>query len=611
MELVTSTVLLEDSKWKQQDDTYSSLLFCLSLSVSFHFFGGFLDQNWSSGTAPMAAHKGTERLRQAGNRGNAQTRIHSRLGHGALTRYALQARPLPGVVLAFQEPPFPATVFPQENPIAHSTGDDGTGVLVGGKGREDSGPGADSRPRRQAHHQFKRWVQGDYGRAPGCVGGEERVFAEKLNHSGAHLVEICECDDVEVYVEAVVLMYCENLRKRLVKEEVEKVLGLLQVSAAIKFEAGIVSCLEYLEAVPWSKEEEEKVVSVLEQLQLCDPIQGVLQRVLVEPSTSVGADDIFLHLLTEGPHNVHSVGQHDVSRGTLYSACHKCLSALHLCLSEAVGIDASGRDPWSLMAEVAREADNMLGQILVPKDTRFSLLQTWLEPLYEDFGWMKRACRSFDKKLIEDGLSQTILTLSMSQQQAILLNWFDRFLNKGDDYPNMQRAFEVWWRRAFIKQHVGEQTQSEMQITWNVDTNRVCHAKMKHILCLKIAEGNTSPSSYILFKRSHKSFWERRLEVTNLLGEKIGGHKSCVREVWRRHISWERSLDHIICQLQWLFLEWPTAIINASSKKYALLRLSSYCRLQLDATVLVSMRMLLKAVSSSLAFDRAIHCMVL
>ncbi|KAG9438630.1 hypothetical protein H6P81_021426 [Aristolochia fimbriata] len=196
-------------------------------------------------------------------------------------------------------------------------------------------------------------------------------FAEKLNHSGAHLVEICECDDVEVYVEAVVLMYCENLRKRLVKEEVEKVLGLLQVSAAIKFEAGIVSCLEYLEAVPWSKEEEEKVVSVLEQLQLCDPIQGVLQRVLVEPSTSVyyklkmrkpGREmkTLISGLLKEGPHNVHSVGQHDVSRGTLYSVCHKCLSALHLCLSEAVGIDASGRDRWSLMAEVAREADNML-----------------------------------------------------------------------------------------------------------------------------------------------------------------------------------------------------------------------------------------------------------
>ncbi|XP_068668014.1 BTB/POZ domain-containing protein At5g60050-like [Aristolochia californica] len=328
---------------------------------------------------------------------------------------------------------------------------------------------------------------------------KSRFFAEKLNENGAHLVKICECDDVEVYVETVVLMYCEDLGKRLVEEEVGKVLGLLKVSAAIKFEAGIMSCLEYLEAVPWSKDEEEKVVYVLEQLQLHDPIQEVLQRVLVEPSSSAEADDIFLHLLTgilqaknekagremktllsgllkEGPsHSSHGVSKRDVSRDTLYSICHKCLNALLLCLSVAAGIDENRRDRGALMAEVAREADNMqwivailieekLGdefvrlwadqrdlaslhskipvmyrfgiskitaqlciavgrrQLLVPKDARFSLLQTWLEALYEDFGWMRRACRSIDKKLIEDGLSQTILTLPMVQQQAILLN---------------------------------------------------------------------------------------------------------------------------------------------------------------------------------------------
>lgn len=44
-----------------------------------------------------------------------------------------------------------------------------------------------------------------------------------------HSVEICDCDDVEVYVEAVVLMYCDDLRRKLVGEEVSKVLGLLKV----------------------------------------------------------------------------------------------------------------------------------------------------------------------------------------------------------------------------------------------------------------------------------------------------------------------------------------------------------------------------------------------
>ena len=61
---------------------------------------------------------------------------------------------------------------------------------------------------------------------------QSRFFAEKLRRDGAvsHSVEISDCDDVEIYVETVVLMYCDDLRKRLMGEEVSKVLGLLKVS---------------------------------------------------------------------------------------------------------------------------------------------------------------------------------------------------------------------------------------------------------------------------------------------------------------------------------------------------------------------------------------------
>ncbi|KAI7984496.1 BTB/POZ domain-containing protein [Camellia lanceoleosa] len=370
-----------------------------------------------------------------------------------------------------------------------------------------------------------------------------RFFAEKLSRrDGAaavsHTVEICDCDDVDAYVEAVVLMYCDDLKRRLMGEDVSKVLALLKVSSAVMFDAGIMSCLEYLEAVPWSEEEEEKVISHLTQLQLHDSAPEVLQRVSSEPSTSSRADDIFLKLLTgvlqakddkarremktlisrllredTSNHSNYS-NRLDVSKDTLYHLCHGCLSSLVLCLSEATCMDESRRDRGVLMGEIAREADNMQwivdilihkkmgdecvklwadqtelailhskiptmyrheisritaqlciaigrGHILVPKDIRYSLLSTWLEALYEDFAWMRRACRSMDKKLVEDGLSQTILTLPLPQQQAILLNWFDRFLNKGDDCPNIQRAFEVWWRRAFIRQYVSE---SQLQI---------------------------------------------------------------------------------------------------------------------------------------------------
>ncbi|CAI8616506.1 unnamed protein product [Vicia faba] len=379
---------------------------------------------------------------------------------------------------------------------------------------------------------------------------KSRFFAEKLRSDGgignrnemSHSVEISDCDDVDVYVEAVVLMHCVDLnqRLRLIGEGgVSKVLNLLKVSAAIMFDLGVMSCLEYLEAIPWTEDEQEEIVSQLGHLQLHDSATEVLLRLSSSSlSTAARVDDIFTSLLSgvlqakdekarremksllskllnENVYN--DVNKLDVSKDTLYNLCQRCISSLVLCLSEAN--DAPERpDRAVLMSEIAREADNIQwivdilickrmgdefvkiwaeqkelatlhskvqviyryeisritaqlcigigrGHILVPKEIRFSLLSTWLEALYEDFGWMKRGSKSVDKKLVEDGLSQTILTLPLLQQQVLLLNWFDRFLNKGDDCPNIQKAFEIWWRRAFIRKYSPESDSSQLQIT--------------------------------------------------------------------------------------------------------------------------------------------------
>ncbi|RZS18623.1 hypothetical protein BHM03_00050940 [Ensete ventricosum] len=348
-----------------------------------------------------------------------------------------------------------------------------------------------------------------------------RFFAEKLAGIGGGpgcpvMVEICDCDDAEVYVEVVGLMYSADLRRNLAGEDVEKVLGLLK-----------------LEAIPWSEDEEGKVMSTLPKLQiqqLHESIERVLQRVSVEPSTSANADSIVVNVLhgvlqakdkkarrdmkalvarlIRGDLNQSDIHYKnlEVPRETLYQLCHKRMDSLVLLLSEAANIVEGQGDRAALMGEVAREADNVQwlvdilidkriadefvglwanqsglatchskipcmyrfeismittqlcvaigkGQILVSKDAKVSLLRTWLEALFEDFSWMKRTSRTFNKKMVEDGLSATILTLPMAEQQAILLRWFDCFLNKGDDCPNIQRAFEIWWRRAFIRQY--------------------------------------------------------------------------------------------------------------------------------------------------------------
>lgn len=66
--------------------------------------------------------------------------------------------------------------------------------------------------------------------------GNSRFFAVKLADyrwkvgQGQYGVEISDCDDIEVYIESIRLMYCKDLRRKLMKEDVPKVLGILKVS---------------------------------------------------------------------------------------------------------------------------------------------------------------------------------------------------------------------------------------------------------------------------------------------------------------------------------------------------------------------------------------------
>jgi hypothetical protein len=53
--------------------------------------------------------------------------------------------------------------------------------------------------------------------------------------SAPYVVEIADCDDVEVYIETLRLMYCKDLRRKLMKEDVSRVLGILKVKSLFFF----------------------------------------------------------------------------------------------------------------------------------------------------------------------------------------------------------------------------------------------------------------------------------------------------------------------------------------------------------------------------------------
>lgn len=354
-------------------------------------------------------------------------------------------------------------------------------------------------------------------------------FADKLSEqSSLSCLQVDDCEDVEIYVETVGLMYCKEMKQRLMKQSVSRVLRILKIAESLGFSSCIQSCLEYLEAVPWNgDEEEEKVISTVLRLQGEGiGVNPVLKR--VSPDISNAPKDtishivelvlksneergrremksIVLKLLKENNSLPSSAGSADICNDMIYNSCRSCLDSLLCLFNQAAEPDFADKE--SVGKHVALEADNLSwlleilvdkqaaedfalmwanqqelaalhgripivfryhvscisgrlyvgigrGEVLPSKNARQLLLQTWLQPLINDYNWLQHGCRSFDRKLVEEGIGRTILTLPLEDQQSILLSWVGSFLKTGDGCPNLQRAFEVWWRRTFIRPYV-------------------------------------------------------------------------------------------------------------------------------------------------------------
>ncbi|KAG4939332.1 hypothetical protein JHK82_045058 [Glycine max] len=359
-------------------------------------------------------------------------------------------------------------------------------------------------------------------------------FSEKLSEqSGMSCLQIADCEDVEIYVETVGLMYCKEMKQRLMKQSVSRILRILKVAEFLGFSSCIQSCLEYLEAVPWvGEEEEEKVVSTVLQLQAegigvnpvlkrissdisnvpKDTLSHIIDLVLKsnEESGRREMKSIVLKLFRENNSLPSYARSTDICNDMIYRSCRSCLDSLLSLFKQAAEPDKLSEDHNPTAKCIALEADNLSwlleilidkqaadefalmwanqqelavlhaklptvsryyvsclsgrlyvgigrGELLPSKDVRRLLLQTWLQPLMNDYNWLQHGCRSFDRKLVEEGIGRTILTLPLEDQQSILLSWLGSFLKTGDSCPNLQRAFEVWWRRTFIRPYVENQ----------------------------------------------------------------------------------------------------------------------------------------------------------
>ena len=303
------------------------------------------------------------------------------------------------------------------------------------------------------------------------------------------------------------------------------------MAAGIKFTRGVLSCLKYLEAVPWTEEEEEKLRSlftrfrfdeattrdILGRLYLNDSADSqpnVALQLIWSITNSVDANarnelkSLVKGLLSKS--SVYEKNHLDFSKEDLYSVCHSCLASLVSLFEEASDTIpperlAKNKDMNKpLIERIARQVDNInwlleimfCGQIAEDfvdiwadqhqllkmhdnaspmvryelsrvsatlfvaigtrklqcrLEARSGLLQAWFNPMLLDFGWLQRCKKGLDMKALEEAMGHTLLTLPLKQQYMLFMEWFRYFSKHGTECPNLSKAFQIWWRRSFLR----------------------------------------------------------------------------------------------------------------------------------------------------------------
>lgn len=352
-------------------------------------------------------------------------------------------------------------------------------------------------------------------------------FLEKRN---VCRIEVPEVENLGVFKQTIELMFEDNITKKLLKIGAHRCIDILEVSAGIMFNKGVISCLKYLEAVPWTEEEEEKLRSLFMRFRFDDATTGeILARLYSRDSVDsqqnlarqlvwsiTGCTDANarneLKSLVKGllsRSSVYEKDQRDLNKEDLLVACQSCLGLLVNLFDETSEDNAQGKVAKEekgkpLIERVSRQVDNInwLLEILLDRqmaeefvdlwanqgkllklhenasplvryelsrvsanlfiamgtrklhcrsEARSGLFQSWFGPMLSDFGWLQRCRKGLDIRSLEEALGQTLLTLPLKQQYLLFMEWFHCFSKHGTECPNLSKAFQIWWRRSFLR----------------------------------------------------------------------------------------------------------------------------------------------------------------
>ncbi|RCV10296.1 hypothetical protein SETIT_2G101200v2 [Setaria italica] len=222
---------------------------------------------------------------------------------------------------------------------------------------------------------------------------------------GGKRIEVDGVENLDAFRAAVELMYEPDPMRWLAAAGVSLAIDVLEVCSSIMFDRGIKSCLTYIEAVPWSENEEDKLKNLFARFTFDEAIsQDILAR--LRPHSWKSSDDLTVQLiqsvtsstnsgarkdmqsLVNGLLSKSSVYQKDTSglnKESLYQICYSCLDSLVDLFEEAAeSTDHTGqavvvRGSKPLIERVSSQTENLnwLLDILLNNDMAEEFVELW------------------------------------------------------------------------------------------------------------------------------------------------------------------------------------------------------------------------------------------
>ncbi|KAK6136764.1 hypothetical protein DH2020_029477 [Rehmannia glutinosa] len=310
-------------------------------------------------------------------------------------------------------------------------------------------------------------------------------------------------DSINHHLTVLQLLYSDDLLSSI--DSVPTALDLLPIALELLFEDCIKACVKFLEAVPWSEDEEEKILNLIPFLSN-EESKELLAR--VSPAKSESSEEMLHGLILSAIHNhpnmafakafvaklLRDFSSRESARKVLDKAFEKSLRVVKQSLeddderkhllwlvermielkvadtavkawSEQASFTSDLQrafrdDAWrnivpSLPAVVLRCTSRLAnavatGHILAAKQVRMKLVRDWLPVLItckDGVSLMGPNHKSLYLEL-EETFLRIISTLPLSDAQDLLQQCLSFSTRNVDDCPHLVAAFTTWFRRA-------------------------------------------------------------------------------------------------------------------------------------------------------------------